>query len=339
MKKIILLAALVVASTALYAAPGKKKKKEATAPKEQPVELISASDTLSYAAGKTLSRGLLEYLQQTMQVDTAYMADFVAGFKEAIEKGTDPQYNAYTAGRTIALQVEKQMLPGITKQFEGSEHTIDARLLHAGFLSTVLSDTTVMTPEHAAKIFKEMRQADEKKQNEAYRQKNEQWLKDNAKKEGVQTTPSGLQYKVITMGTGKKASATDNVTVKYEGKLIDGTVFDSSYKRNPQTIDFRPNQVIKGWTEALCMMPEGSKWELYIPQNLGYGEHGAGPTIKPFSTLIFTVEVVKVNEEPKADAAKTGTAAEKQTVPAAKLTPAKKTAAARKTAARKGARK
>ena len=96
------------------------------------------------------------------------------------------------------------------------------------------------------------------------------------------------------------ATKEDNVTVKYEGKMIDGTVFDSSYKRKPDTTSFRPDQVIKGWTEALCMMPEGSKWELYIPQELAYGERQAG-NIKPYSTLIFTVEVVSV--ETKAEKA------------------------------------
>ena len=313
MKKIILLAALVVASAALYASPDKKKKKEAPAPKEQPVELISASDSLSYAAGKTVSRGLLQYLQQNLKVDTAYMADFVAGFREAIDRGADPQYVAYTAGRTIAMQVDKQMLPGISKEFEGTQHTIDAHMLYAGFLSGVVNDTTIMTAERATDIYRDTRKADEEQKNAAQRARNEQWLKDNAQKEGVKTTASGLQYKVITQGTGKVATANDKVTVKYEGRTIDGHVFDSSYKRNPQTIEFRANQVIKGWTEALCMMPEGSKWELYIPYNLAYGERGAGQDIKPYSTLIFTVEVVKVAEAEKTEPAKADTAAKPAT--------------------------
>ncbi len=107
------------------------------------------------------------------------------------------------------------------------------------------------------------------------------------------TLPSGLQYKVLREGNGPIATKDDEVEVKYEGRLIDGTVFDSSYERNPQTTKFRPTQVIKGWTEALTMMPEGSMWELYIPQTLGYGERQAGK-IPPFSTLIFKVELVKV---------------------------------------------
>ena len=105
-------------------------------------------------------------------------------------------------------------------------------------------------------------------------------------KEGVVTTPSGLQYKIITKGTGAIPADSSKVKVNYKGTLIDGTEFDSSYKRN-EPATFRANQVIKGWTEALTMMPVGSKWELYIPQDLAYGARETGGQIKPFSTLIF----------------------------------------------------
>ena len=111
-------------------------------------------------------------------------------------------------------------------------------------------------------------------------------------KEGVQVTPSGLQYKVIKQGKGAVPTATDKVSVHYRGTLIDGTEFDSSYKRNKPT-EFAANQVIKGWTEALTMMPVGSKWELYIPQELAYGSRNQGQ-IKPFSTLIFEVELLDI---------------------------------------------
>ena len=127
----------------------------------------------------------------------------------------------------------------------------------------------------------------------------EKFLTENAIKPGVNVTQSGLQYKVLQEGHGQIATKDDEVEVKYEGKLVNGTIFDSSYQRNPQTTKFKPTQVIKGWTEALTMMPEGSIWELYIPQNLAYGERGAGE-IPPFSTLIFKVEVVKVNKKQEA---------------------------------------
>ena len=123
----------------------------------------------------------------------------------------------------------------------------------------------------------------------------EKFLAENKTKEGVVTTPSGLQYKVITKGTGAIPADTSKVKVNYKGTLIDGTEFDSSYKRK-EPATFRANQVIKGWTEALTMMPVGSKWELYIPQDLAYGAKETGGQIKPFSTLIFEVELVGIEK-------------------------------------------
>jgi FKBP-type peptidyl-prolyl cis-trans isomerase FklB len=119
------------------------------------------------------------------------------------------------------------------------------------------------------------------------------FLAENGKKEGIKTLPSGLQYKVLTAGSGKTPKAEDNVTVNYKGTLINGREFDSSYKRG-QPATFKVNGVIKGWTEALQMMKEGSKWQLFIPPELAYGEGGAGPLIPPNSTLIFEVELIAV---------------------------------------------
>lgn len=124
-------------------------------------------------------------------------------------------------------------------------------------------------------------------------EKGQAFLKENATKEGVKTTPSGLQYKVITEGTGKSPKATDTVEVHYRGTTIDGKEFDSSYKRG-QTISFPLNGVIPGWTEGVQLMKEGGKYEFFIPSNLAYGRSGAGGVIGPDETLIFTVELVKV---------------------------------------------
>ena len=131
---------------------------------------------------------------------------------------------------------------------------------------------------------------------EAYAQNKasgESFLAANAKKEGVTTLPSGLQYEIITEGTGKQPSAAARVQCPYEGTLIDGTVFDSSIKRGEPAV-FGVNQVIKGWVEALQLMKEGSKWRLYIPYDMAYGEHGAGEMIPPYSALVFDVELIKV---------------------------------------------
>ena len=121
----------------------------------------------------------------------------------------------------------------------------------------------------------------------------EKFLAENAKREGVQVTASGLQYEVLEATIGQKPKATDTVKVHYEGTLIDGTVFDSSYKRG-ESISFPLNGVIKGWTEGLQLMPVGAKYKLYIPYELGYGERGAGQNIPPYATLIFTVELLEI---------------------------------------------
>lgn len=126
-----------------------------------------------------------------------------------------------------------------------------------------------------------------------YKIENEEFLEANKEEEGVITTPSGLQYKVLEMGEGERPELTDTVEVHYTGKLIDGTVFDSSIERG-EPAQFRVNALIKGWSEGLQLMPEGSKYMFYVPYDLGYGEGGAGQTIKPFSTLVFEVHLLDI---------------------------------------------
>jgi FKBP-type peptidyl-prolyl cis-trans isomerase FklB len=136
-------------------------------------------------------------------------------------------------------------------------------------------------------------QAKEAEQSKTLAATGEAFLAENAKKAGITVTTSGLQYEVITQGSGAIPTATSKVKTHYHGTLIDGTVFDSSVNRG-QPIDFPVNGVIAGWTEALQLMPVGSKWRLYIPHNLAYGERGAGASIKPYSALIFDVELIDI---------------------------------------------
>ncbi|MBR7157587.1 MAG: FKBP-type peptidyl-prolyl cis-trans isomerase [Bacteroidales bacterium] len=133
----------------------------------------------------------------------------------------------------------------------------------------------------------------QEEQVKMFKAEGEAFLAENAKKEGVVTLPSGLQYKVITEGSGNKPTASQQVKCHYEGTLINGAKFDSSYDRNEPAV-FPVNGVIQGWVEALQLMPVGSKWELYIPYNLAYGERGAGQSIPPYATLIFTVELLEI---------------------------------------------
>ncbi len=144
-------------------------------------------------------------------------------------------------------------------------------------LTAIAAVFTFTTPVHA----------------QAGREKGEAFLAENAKKEGVKSLPSGLQYKVLKEGTGKQPEKSDTVSVHYKGTLIDGKEFDSSYKRG-EPAEFGVTQVIKGWTEALQLMKEGAKWQLFIPAQLAYGERGAGDLIGPNETLVFEVELLKV---------------------------------------------
>jgi len=146
--------------------------------------------------------------------------------------------------------------------------------------------------KYFAEIEKEQK-AQASQMAENFKAEGKAWLQANAKKEGVKVTESGLQYKVVTKGNGKKPKATDKVKCHYEGKFINGTPFDSSYQRNEPAV-FGLNQVIPGWTEGLQLMCEGAKYELYIPYQLGYGENGAPGAIPPCATLIFTVELLEV---------------------------------------------
>lgn len=139
----------------------------------------------------------------------------------------------------------------------------------------------------------ERQQAAAREAGKAAREEGEKFLAENAKKPGITVTASGLQYEVLTEGTGKQPKATDTVRCHYEGTLINGKVFDSSYRRN-EPCDFGLNQVISGWTEGVQLMKEGAKYRFYIPYNLAYGERGAGSDIPPYAALIFDVELIKV---------------------------------------------
>lgn len=150
-----------------------------------------------------------------------------------------------------------------------------------------------LSVEEAQQVLTEYFTKLQEEQVKMFKAEGEAFLAENAQKEGVVTLPSGLQYKVITEGNGNKPTASQQVKCHYEGTLINGAKFDSSYDRNEPAV-FPVNGVIQGWVEALQLMPVGSKWELYIPYNLAYGERGAGQSIPPYATLIFTVELLEI---------------------------------------------
>ena len=299
MKRISILCFALLAGLCITAqAVGKKtSKKKGKAVEQVKVDTVSV-DTFSYAYGKANTQGLKLYLSQRMGIDTTYMDDFMKGFEQMALTETDKKEKARLAGIEIRAQLENQILPAANRQIDDSVQVLVKQRFVDGFKDGIMQANMYITMDSTQKLVrKQMDYYHNVKMEKKYganRLAGEEFLKLNAKKDSVQTTPSGLQYKVITMGTGEKPQPTQKVKVNYEGRLIDGTVFDSSFKHG-KPVTFPCNQVIKGWTEALCMMPVGSKWELYVPQQLAYGDREQGK-IPPFSTLVFTVELLSIEK-------------------------------------------
>lgn len=294
--KIILMALVALLCMGATAATKKQRKGKKVAKEvAERVDTVSV-DTFSYLLGMANSNGLKAYLSQRMGIDTAYVEDFLKGFQQKELTEADKREKARLAGMEIREQVETQVWSNANRQIDDSVDVLNHEQFIKGFQNGIFPvDTTFSMDSAQSLVQKQMAYYHKVKMEKKYganRVAGEQFLKLNAKQDSVQTTASGLQYKVITMGAGEKPQKTDRVKVDYEGRLIDGTVFDSSYKRGkPAT--FPVGQVIAGWTEALCMMPVGSKWEVYVPQELGYGDREQ-QKIPPFSCLVFTVELHEI---------------------------------------------
>jgi FKBP-type peptidyl-prolyl cis-trans isomerase FklB len=289
MKKLMFVAAMAIAAAAVTSCGNSTPK----------ANLKSDVDTMSYAIGMAQTMGLKEYLVGSLGVDTVYMNDIIKGLIEGANAGDDKKKAAYYAGIQIGQQISNRMVKGINHEVFGddSTKTISMKNFLAGFISGTTGKGGLMTVDSAQNVAQTMIQAIKAKEMEKTygpnREAGEKWLAENAKKPGVQTLKSGVQYKVIKEANGAIPADTSLVKVHYEGKTIDGKVFDSSYKRG-EPINLRCNQTIKGWTDAMIHMPAGSVWEVYIPQDLAYGEREQGD-IKPFSVLIFKIELLEVN--------------------------------------------
>ncbi|MDY4787300.1 MAG: FKBP-type peptidyl-prolyl cis-trans isomerase [Bacteroidaceae bacterium] len=294
--KIILMALVALLCMGATAATKKQRKgKKAAKEVAERVDTVSV-DTFSYLLGMANSNGLKAYLSQRMGIDTAYVEDFLKGFQQKELTEADKREKARLAGMEIREQVETQVWSNANRQIDDSVDVLNHEQFIKGFQNGIFPvDTTFSMDSAQSLVQKQMAYYHKVKMEKKYganRVAGEQFLKLNAKQDSVQTTASGLQYKVITMGTGEIPQKTDRVKVDYEGRLIDGTVFDSSYKRG-KSATFPVGQVIAGWTEVLCMMPVGSKWEVYVPQELGYGDREQ-QKIPPFSCLVFTVELHEI---------------------------------------------
>ena len=292
MKKIIFVALIAIAAATFMSCGNSTPK----------ADLKSDVDSMSYAMGMSQTQGLKDFLVSRMKVDTTYMDEFIKGLNDGANAGDDKKKSAYYAGIQIGQQIANQMIKGINTEVYGQDSTksISLKNFMAGFIAGTTGKTgdVKMTIAQAQMIAQTkmmlIKSKNMAKQYGPYKAAGEKWLAVNKTKPGVKTLPSGVQYKVIKVGNGPLPKDTSTVKVNYEGRTIDGKVFDSSYKRG-QPITLRANQVIKGWTEALVHMPAGSVWEVYIPQNLAYGDREQGQ-IKPFSTLIFKIELLSAGK-------------------------------------------
>lgn len=291
MKKLVLFS-FVAAAAMIVASCGNSTPK---------ANLKTDVDTLSYAIGMAQTQGLNDYLVNQLGVDTAYRSDFIKGLNEGANAGDDKAKAAYYAGIQIGQMISNRMLKGINQEIYGNDSTktISMKNLLAGFIAGATGKGGLMTQDQAGMVAQtKMMQIKAKTMEKTYgpnKKKGEDFLAKNKKQPGVVTLPTGVQYKVIKEGKGAIPADTSMVKVNYEGRTLEGKVFDSSYKRN-QPVSLRANQVIKGWTDVLTRMPAGSVWEVYIPQERAYGAQEQGD-IKPFSMLIFKIELLSVGEE------------------------------------------
>jgi len=289
MKKLTIAAAMAVVAASGLTSCGN------SAPR---ADLKNDVDSMSYAIGLAQTQGLKEYLVGRMGVDTAYMDEFIKGLNEGANAGDNKKKAAYYAGIQIGQQISNQMVKGINHEVfgEDSTKTISLKNFMAGFISGTTGKKGLMTIDQAQQVaqmkMREIKTKNMEKQYGPNKEAGEKYLASYAKQKDVKKLDGGILYRVIKEGSGEMPKDTSKVKVNYEGKTIDGKVFDSTYKSgNP--VSLRANQVIAGWTEALTHMPVGSVWEVVIPQDKAYGEHEQGD-IKPFSTLIFKIELVGI---------------------------------------------
>lgn len=259
-------------------------------------------DTLSYELGVANSQGVKQYLAYQLGVDTAYMDEFYKGFAAAAQASDDKKLQAYFAGVQLGTQMGAQVYAAANSELFGTDSTktINLRQMVAGFVEgakgTSLIPVDVVRKELTKRV-DTYKNDNLMKTYGANKTKGEQFIAKKAKEQGVQKLPGGTLYKVLTAGNGPVPTIDNKVQVIYEGRLIDGTVFDSSAKTaegKPTEVGIR--NVIPAWQEALTQMPEGSEWELYVPYDQAYGNHDMG-TIKPFSALVFKIKLVNANSD------------------------------------------
>ena len=255
------------------------------------VTMKDVKDTISYSIG--MGRAVRVYKDQLPYeiIDSVTLKSFVKGFMDAAKNPEDNAKLAYALGYEIGCQEMTQAFVGLSENLFGPGEEFNKSNYISGFRDGMLDNWKIMTFQEADETSNRLYEYLTQRQFDKVKEDNAAFLEKKAKEEDVVKTASGLLYQVLKLGNGgPKPTATSDVEVRYRGELIDGTVFDES----STTVTFNLSSVIKGWTEGLQLMSVGDKYRFFIPYNLAYGDQGAGNDIKPYSTLIFEVELVDI---------------------------------------------
>lgn len=292
MKKYLLMAAAAAAVTFISCNDTEVK-----------ADLKTDVDSLAYNLGVAQSESLRQYMTMQLGVDSTQLDAVIKGMKEGATQDEDKSRDAYLSGIQIGKQV-KQMAKGMSNEVYAGDSTqqVNPQIILSGLIAGLTHKTTKKPEEAYNEYQKNLQPIIDRNTEKKYsdnKKAGEKFLEENKKKEGVVTLPNGLQYKIIKEGKGAMPNDSSTVKFNYTGKLIDGTEFDSSRGEGRQPLELKLNRpgFIEGVTEAIKLMPQGSVWEVYIPQEMGYGSRSAGQQIKPFSALIFELESMEVTNK------------------------------------------
>ena len=289
MKKMTIVAVMAIAATMITSCGQSPAK----------ANLKNDIDSASYASGVIQAdRFNQAHVLEQMEVDSAYLNDFIRGINEAVNAADNKKDLAYYMGANIGIQLIKGIFPQMNASYFGEDSTqsMSKGDFVAAFVEAIKGGKLAISTENADSVLAVFNANLTQKRYAENKKAGEDFIAETAKKDSVQKTESGLLYKVLTEGKGAKYEEGQSVKLTYEGRLIDGTVFDSTEKHGGEPITFKPTEVIPGFGEALKMMPVGSEWEIYIPQELAYGERGS-MGINPYSALIFKIKLLDIVKE------------------------------------------